>query len=107
MKANIITALSLAAALSLPALANETTKVQTGDGQVEMKSDTSKNPFTGNTTETTETEVKNANGDTLSKRKVKIKRNKQGAMIKKSVDGEKHDPATDSSASSKYEETHQ
>jgi hypothetical protein len=80
---------AFAAALALPAFADDTTQIQNADGTTtETSHDTSKNPLTGTTTTTRETETKDAQGHTRSRSKRKTKRDKQGHMKERSKKSE-------------------
>ena len=69
------------------AFAEDVQKTQAANGTtVEQKKDMSKNPITGSTTETTEVTTKSAAQETS--RKVKVKKDKKGQLIKKSVEEE-------------------
>ena len=83
-------ALAFATLMAAPSFAEDTAvKTQNPDGSTtETKSDSMKNPITGNTTVTHESETKDAGGNVVAKSKKKMKHGKDGKLLDKKMESE-------------------
>lgn len=82
-----IIAVAFAILLVTPAFADDAATTRHADGSAtENSHDTSKNPITGNTTDTHKMETKDAHGKTVSKAKKKTKRDEHGNLLKQDAE---------------------